>query len=84
MLADTIRHGQTRGEYTVADVDADVVSVRVGSLMRGLAVHVALGGHEVDDHTMIEHTLHNASRELGCDLAELRAAAERQAAVHSV
>jgi AcrR family transcriptional regulator len=82
MLADTIRHGQTRGEFT--DADADVVSVRVGSLMRGLAVHVALGGHEVDDHTMIEHTLHNASRELGCDLAELRAAAERQAAVHSV
>jgi AcrR family transcriptional regulator len=83
MLADTIRHGQGRGEFDGVH-DADVVSIRLGSLMRGLAVHVALGGHDVDDDTMIEHTLHTAAQELGCDAAELRAAAERQAAVHAV
>jgi AcrR family transcriptional regulator len=81
MLADTVRHGQQRGEF--GPLDADELGVRLGSLMRGLAVHVALGGHEVDDDTMIEHTLHGASLELGCDLALLRAAADRQTKVHA-
>jgi AcrR family transcriptional regulator len=78
MIGDTIRHGQSRGEFGPADVDA--VSVRLGSLMRGLAIHVSLGGHEVDSEAMAAHTLRVASLELGCDEAVLGAAAERHAA----
>jgi AcrR family transcriptional regulator len=78
MIGDTIRHGQSRGEFAPADVDA--VSMRLGSLMRGLAIHVSLGGHEVDSDAMAAHTLHLAALELGCDEAVLSAAAQRQAA----
>jgi AcrR family transcriptional regulator len=78
MIGDTIRHGQGRGEFGEADVDA--VSLRLGSLMRGLAIHVSLGGHEVDSEQMAAHTLRVASLELGCDETILSSAAERQAA----
>jgi AcrR family transcriptional regulator len=81
MLAGTIRHGQSRGEF--GPVDVAEASLRLGSLMRGLAVHVSLGGHEVDSHQMIEHSLHGAALELGCDAADLRAAAERQVALEA-
>jgi AcrR family transcriptional regulator len=75
VIADTIRHGQERGEF--ADADADEVSVRLGSLMRGLAVHVALGEYDVTAAQMIGHCLHSAAQELGCEPAALRAAADR-------
>lgn len=81
MIAETIRHGEERGEF--APADADAVAMRLGSLMRGFAVHVALGGHEVDAAAMIGHTLHVAGKELGCDPDDLRAAADRQAEVYS-
>lgn len=81
MIADTVRLGQGRGEFGAADPDA--VSLRLGSLMRGLAVHVALGAQEVDDRKMIELTLHVAAQELGRDVGEVRAAADLQAEVHS-
>jgi TetR/AcrR family transcriptional repressor of bet genes len=73
-----IRHGQGRGEFGPADVDA--VSMRLGSIMRGLAIHVSLGGHEVDSEAMAAHTLRLAALELGCDEEVLLAAAARQAA----
>lgn len=75
VIADTIRHGQERGEF--ADADADEVSVRLGSLMRGLAVHVALGEYDVTAAQMIDHCLYAAAQELGCERAALRAAADR-------
>ena len=78
MIGDTIRHGQGRGEFGPADVDA--VSMRLGSIMRGLAIHVSLGGHEVDSEAMAAHTLRLAALELGCDEEVLLAAAARQAA----
>jgi AcrR family transcriptional regulator len=81
MIAETIRHGEARGEF--APADADAVAMRLGSLMRGFAVHVALGGHEVDAAAMLGHTLHVAAQELGCDPEELRAVAGRQSGVHS-
>jgi AcrR family transcriptional regulator len=78
MSEDTIRHGQARGEF--ADADLDAVSVRLGSLMRGLAIHVSLGSHEVDAEAMADHCLETAAMELGCDAGDLRAAAERSTA----
>jgi AcrR family transcriptional regulator len=73
VIADAIRHGQARGEF--APTDAAEVSVRLGSLMRGLAIHVALGEHDVTTEQMIAHCLRAASYELDCDLASLEAAA---------
>jgi AcrR family transcriptional regulator len=77
VIADAIRHGQARGEF--ARADAGEVSVRLGSLMRGLAVHVALGEYDVTAEQMIGHCLHTAAQELGCDVAALQAAADRVA-----
>jgi AcrR family transcriptional regulator len=77
VIADAIRHGQGRGEFEPAD--AGEVSVRIGSLMRGLAVHVALGEHDVTAEQMIGHCLHTAAQELRCDPADLQAAADRVA-----
>ncbi len=77
MIADAIRHGQARGEF--GPVHADEVALRLGSLMRGLAVHVALGGHEVTSARMVAQCLRAAAMELGCELEVLRAAADRHA-----
>lgn len=75
VIADAVRHGQARGEFGAADPEA--VAVRLGSLMRGLAVHVALGEYAVTAGDMIAHSLDAAARELGCDPGALRDAAER-------
>jgi len=77
VIADAIRHGQARGEFTAAD--AGEASVRISSLMRGLAVHVALGELDVTAEQMIGHCLEAAAHELGCELADLQAAAGRHA-----
>jgi AcrR family transcriptional regulator len=77
MLADAIRLGQRRGEF--GPVDADDAALRLGSLMRGLAVHVALGGHDVTSDRMITECLEFAAKDLDCEPAALRAAADRQA-----
>ena len=82
MIGDTVRHGQARGEFGPVDVDA--ASMRLGSMMRGLAVHVALGEHEVDADEMIGHCLHLVALELGADPAALHAAADRQTAAARV
>jgi AcrR family transcriptional regulator len=76
MIGDTIRLGQERGEF--APADADAVSMRLGSLMRGLAVHVALGRQDVDTELMIAHCLRIVALELGADQAVLQEAADRQ------
>jgi AcrR family transcriptional regulator len=77
VIADAIRHGQGREEFAAAN--ADDASVRIGSLMRGLAVHVALGGHDVTAEQMIAHCLRTVAQELRCDLADLQLAADRHA-----
>jgi hypothetical protein len=78
MIADSIRHGQARGEWRA--VDADDAALRLGSLMRGLAIHVALGEDEVTSERMVEQCLHAAALELACEPGALRASADRQAA----
>jgi TetR/AcrR family transcriptional repressor of bet genes len=78
MLADSIRHGQQRREFGA--VDADEIALRLGSLMRGLAVHVALGEHEVTSARMVDECVHAAALELRCEPAVIQAAASRQAA----
>jgi AcrR family transcriptional regulator len=82
VIADVIRHGQERGEFD--PVDADEASVRIGSLMRGLAVHVALGEHDVTAGQMVGHCLHAAAQELGCEPAGLQAAADRIAGMTTI
>jgi AcrR family transcriptional regulator len=77
VIADAIRHGQARAEFDPAD--AEDASVRLGSLMRGLAVHVALGEYDVTAEQMRGHCLLTAARELDCDVAALQAAAYRHA-----
>jgi AcrR family transcriptional regulator len=77
VIADAIRHGQARAEFGPAD--AEDASVRLGSLMRGLAVHVALGEYDVTAEQMRGHCLQTAARELDCDVAALQAAAYRHA-----
>jgi AcrR family transcriptional regulator len=77
MIADVIRHGQSRGEFD--RVDPGDAGVRIGSLMRGLAVHVALGEYDVTAAQMVGHCVHAAAQELGCDPAVLQAAADRVA-----
>ena len=57
--------------------DPDAVAVRLGSLMRGLAVHVALGKYDVTAAEMVGHCLDTPARELDCDPDALRAAAGR-------
>ena len=78
MIADAIRHGQDRDEFDL--VDADEVALRLGSLMRGLAIHVSLREPEVTVARMIQDCLRAAAMELGCGLTVLRDAADRQAA----
>lgn len=78
MIADAIRHGQGRGEF--APVDAGEAALRLGSLMRGLAVHVALSEDEVTSERMVEHCVQAVSMELDCPIEVVRAAADRQAA----
>jgi TetR/AcrR family transcriptional repressor of bet genes len=78
MIADSIRHGQARGEWPA--LDADAIALRLGSLMRGLAVHVALGEHEVTSAMMVDQCLRSVALELGCELVAVQAAADRQAA----
>lgn len=78
MIADAIRHGQDRDEFDL--VDADEVALRLGSLMRGLAIHVSLREPEVTVARMIQNCLRAAAMELGCGLTVLREAADRQAA----
>jgi AcrR family transcriptional regulator len=81
MIADTVRLGQAHGEF--ADVDPEDVSLRLGSLMRGLAVHVSLGDGEVSEESMVRQSLQVAALELGCELDDLIAAADRQTKVHA-
>jgi AcrR family transcriptional regulator len=78
VIAETIRHGQARGEF--GPVDADEVAVRLAALTEGLAVHMVL---ELPGRTRphyVSMSLKAAAVELGCDESVLQQAAARVSA----
>jgi AcrR family transcriptional regulator len=75
VIAETIRHGQARGEF--GPVDADEVAVRLAALAEGLAIHMVL---ELPGRTRAHYLstlLRSAALELGCDESVLQQAAAR-------
>lgn len=66
-IADVIRYGQERGEFTQGDPDQ--LALMFGSLMDGLAVQVALGDPDVSPERMVELLGRVAATELGFEAA---------------
>ncbi len=77
-IADVVRDGCERGEWSVADPDA--VALRLSALTDGLAVHMVLGDAGHTPQAYVAMSLAAASLELGCDPAELERAATASAA----
>jgi AcrR family transcriptional regulator len=65
-IADVIRYGQDRGEFTPGD--ADEVAIVLAAMLDGLAVQIALRDVEVTPARVRELALRLAERELGCEL----------------
>jgi AcrR family transcriptional regulator len=74
-IAETIRLGQSRGEF--APVDADEVAVRLAALSEGLAVHMVLEHPGRSRAHYVEMWLKAAAIELGCRESDLQEAAAR-------
>jgi AcrR family transcriptional regulator len=74
-IADTIRHGQARGEFRA--VDADEVAIRLAALSEGLAVHVVLEHPGRTRAHYVSMALKAAAIELGCEESALLKAAAR-------
>jgi AcrR family transcriptional regulator len=74
-IAETIRHGQARGEF--APVDADEVAVRLAALSEGLAVHMVLEHPGRSRAHYLEMSFRAAAIELGCRESDLQEAAAR-------
>jgi AcrR family transcriptional regulator len=72
-IADVIRHGCARGEWSVDEPDA--VALRLSALTDGLAVHMVLGDSDHTAERYVEMSLAAASLELDCDVGALRRAA---------
>ena len=75
LIAETIRHGQARGEFHPPDVDE--AALRLSALTEGLAVHMVLGHPGRTRCHYVEMVLKAAALELGCDYAALLQAADR-------
>ena len=73
-FAEIIRYGEATGEWD--GVDADEASLRLAALTDGLAVHMVLGDPDHTCERYVDLSLAAAALELGCDLGELRAAAD--------
>lgn len=73
IIADTIRHGQARGEFGPAD--ADDVAARLAALTEGLAVHMVLEHPGRTRMHYVSMSLKAAAIELGCDESALQEAA---------
>ncbi|MGH2858863.1 MAG: TetR/AcrR family transcriptional regulator [Solirubrobacteraceae bacterium] len=73
-IADVVRHGSERGEWTVADPDE--VALRLSALTDGLAVHMVLGDAEHTPARYVSMSLVAAALELGCDRVLLERAAQ--------
>jgi AcrR family transcriptional regulator len=74
-IAQTIRHGQARGEFE--PVDADEVAIRLAALSEGLAVHMVLEQPGRTRAHYVEMWCKAAAIELGCRESDLQAAAAR-------
>jgi AcrR family transcriptional regulator len=74
-IAETIRHGQARGEFR--GVDADEVAIRLAALSEGLAVHMVLEQPGRSRAHYVEMWLKAAAIELGCQESDLQEAAAR-------
>ena len=72
-IADVIRHGCVRGEWTVADPDE--VALRLSALTDGLAVHMVLGDADHTAERYVAMSLAAAALELGCERSALERAA---------
>jgi AcrR family transcriptional regulator len=75
ILAETIRHGQQRGEFR--PVDADDVAVRLAALSEGLAVHMVLEHPGRTRAHYVSMWLKACALELGCRESDLKEAAQR-------
>jgi AcrR family transcriptional regulator len=75
VIAETIRHGQARGEFS--PVDADEVAVRLAALSEGLAVHMVLEQPGRTHAHYVSMLLKAAAVELGCLESDLQEAAAR-------
>ena len=74
-IAETIRHGQARGEFGSAD--AGEVAVRLAALSEGLAVHMVLEHPGRSRAHYVEMWCKAAAIELGCRESDLQEAAAR-------
>jgi AcrR family transcriptional regulator len=74
-IAETIRHGQARGEF--GDVDPEEVAIRLAAVTEGLAVHMVLGHPGRTREHYVAMSLRAAAIELGCDQSALEQAAAR-------
>jgi AcrR family transcriptional regulator len=72
-IADVIRYGTARGEWSCPDPDA--AALRLAALTDGLAVHMVLGDPDHARGSYVANSLTAAACELGCEVDELRAAA---------
>ncbi len=75
IIAETIRHGQARGEFHA--VDADEVAIRLSAVTEGLAVHMVLEHPGRTRAHYISMALKAAALELNCDYSALQQASER-------
>ena len=75
LIAETIRHGQARGEFR--PVDADEVAIRLAALTEGLAVHMVLEHPGRTRAHYIAMALKASALELGCAYSSLQQAADR-------
>jgi AcrR family transcriptional regulator len=74
-IAETIRHGQARGEF--GPVEADEVAIRLAALSEGLAVHMVLEQPGRSRAHYVAMWLKAAAIELGCQESDLQEAAAR-------
>jgi hypothetical protein len=74
-IAETIRHGQARGEF--GPVDANEVAVRLAAVSEGLAVHMVLEHPGRTREHYVSMSLKAAAIELGCRESHLQEAAAR-------
>ena len=71
-IADVIRFGQARSEFT--PVDPDAVALRLATLTDGLAIRMVLDGSSHTRDQYLAMSTEAAALELGCDLDQLRGA----------
>lgn len=69
-IAEIVRGGQTSGEFTSTQ-DADEISLRLASLIDGLAIQVVLNDAQVTPEHMHRICMEVAARELGFELEPL-------------